>query len=366
MAGQFGTHRAYSVQEPVHFTMPIDRLPPEILAECFLWYIRIYYHLPKTGAFNPRPSSYAWLIIRHVCRRWRQVALTSPELSSYIWLTSPECVYDLLNRSRNVQLHVCESQSTPSISYADFEARETAYILVLNHFERVVCGQLQLSIDVLNPFPSSDSTATLPQKRVSIARELRLFFCLLSLTRTPQAFAHYDFPYLEDFFCGSGCIQMIGQMLGPSLRRLEFWDSLRLSTLDDVVALLARLTQLEELKLQYALGKSGMIVTPTPPGSTQLPHLRVLDVLEYDCGSAAALLSRLIYPATTSVSLEFLRMSNGTFHEWMTETFLSHLRESDDISCTFPPLRSISISARALRSVEFKLWTDSRPSGKAE
>ena len=62
---------------------PMDRFPPELLAESFYWYIlEVYQHHDcKSGGFY---TPYCWMVIRHVCRAWRHVALTFPKLSTLI------------------------------------------------------------------------------------------------------------------------------------------------------------------------------------------------------------------------------------------------------------------------------------------
>ena len=343
--------------------MPIDCLPPEILAQCFLWYIRIIYHLPDIPAHRLLPKPYAWLIIRHVCRRWRQVALTHPELSSYIWLTSAECVQNLLNSSGSMQLYVCESR-TPG-SKASAETRS----LVLDHFSRIVCGQFRFSRTIPNPMPSPGSTALPPQRGVSIARELQLSFWSIPVApaRMPwQVFTHYNFPYLENFSCTYGSLLPSSRMLGSSLRRLELHCCLHISTLDHLVVLLARLTQLEEFILRdafrsYKTSLDNMGAVIAPPYTALLPRLQTLQVVDDDCRSAAAVLARLVYPASTSISLRFLQVSKESSHEQMTEIFLSHLGRRKGVSGPFPSLSSASILIQAPTSVELYIWANRHP-----
>ena len=85
----------------------VERLPGELIAEIFLWCIlsvcsaasRFSYSFPSDppipnldAALAISPTPYSWLVIRHVCRAWREVALTYPQLSTHIFLTRPECI----------------------------------------------------------------------------------------------------------------------------------------------------------------------------------------------------------------------------------------------------------------------------------
>lgn len=85
------------------------------------------------------PTPYCWLVIRHVCRGWRQVALSYPKLSSHISLTRPQSVKDLLDRSGNTSLYIYESRA------ALFGAVESASRLVLAHFDRIVWAQFDFT-----------------------------------------------------------------------------------------------------------------------------------------------------------------------------------------------------------------------------
>ncbi|EKM60246.1 uncharacterized protein PHACADRAFT_203492 [Phanerochaete carnosa HHB-10118-sp] len=101
--------------DSLHSALPIARLLPELLAEVFEWYIlqvyEIYFRIDKDdpSSLEFAPNPYCWFAVRHVCRRWRQIALDYPTLSSYICLTRPECVQHLLNESDNVPLHIYAS-----------------------------------------------------------------------------------------------------------------------------------------------------------------------------------------------------------------------------------------------------------------
>jgi len=75
----------------------IDRLPPELLAA-------IFFHLSKQEPdLHGREASYFvqdLVSISHVCRTWRQVAVTAPELWTEIKMTELELVKVFLERSR--------------------------------------------------------------------------------------------------------------------------------------------------------------------------------------------------------------------------------------------------------------------------
>lgn len=134
-----------------HF--PIPWLPPEILADIFYWYIIKVYRVGHTTL--PYPNPYCWMAIRHVCRSWRQVALSVHKLSTYICLTCPAVVQDLLDRSGEMPLTVYGCREWR----CEWHSAQETFRLVLPHFGRIVhCESFafprdnvhrQLSFDVL-------------------------------------------------------------------------------------------------------------------------------------------------------------------------------------------------------------------------
>ena len=81
----------------------IGRLPPEMLAAIFA-------HLSKQELGSPGRGVSDFVqdlvSVTHVCRAWRQVATTSPELWTEITMTNPEAVEAFLGRSGAVPLNV--------------------------------------------------------------------------------------------------------------------------------------------------------------------------------------------------------------------------------------------------------------------
>ncbi|EKM54860.1 uncharacterized protein PHACADRAFT_259015 [Phanerochaete carnosa HHB-10118-sp] len=85
-------------------TLPVSRLPPELLLLVFEdWASECYTETQET---EPETRPYAWIRCTHVCRRWRELALSSPFLWRRIVPTSPEWTQELLSRSRQTPLLV--------------------------------------------------------------------------------------------------------------------------------------------------------------------------------------------------------------------------------------------------------------------
>ena len=81
--------------------VPICRLPHEILSEIFIALVRCDHNNPCI-----RRSCLRWIEVAHVCHRWREVALASPGFWSFIRVSNPEILSQLVARSKDCPLHV--------------------------------------------------------------------------------------------------------------------------------------------------------------------------------------------------------------------------------------------------------------------
>ena len=102
-------------------TVAISRLPNELLAEIFVWLAQDYYDYskkllgPYSNSYGTYSTSYGtnlrWIRTSHVCHTWREVALTTPRLWSFIQVARQEAIEMLLVRSKQAPLLVCMGQS---------------------------------------------------------------------------------------------------------------------------------------------------------------------------------------------------------------------------------------------------------------
>jgi hypothetical protein len=79
----------------------ISRLPVEILCHVFSYYSASDRH-PHVRFRTPPP----WLAVTQVCHRWRQAALSSPFLWADIITTNYRWAEEMLERSRDVPIHI--------------------------------------------------------------------------------------------------------------------------------------------------------------------------------------------------------------------------------------------------------------------
>jgi hypothetical protein len=81
---------------------PISSIPPELLSTIFV------HHAQQTQLlYNPdNPDILSWLIVGHICRHWREVALGTPELWATPFLNSLQATDEMLARSKMAPLNL--------------------------------------------------------------------------------------------------------------------------------------------------------------------------------------------------------------------------------------------------------------------
>ncbi|CAA7260625.1 unnamed protein product [Cyclocybe aegerita] len=136
-------------------------LPPELLCEIFLHAHYLLHHHPH--------ASLAFLPLSHVCRHWRAIALSLPELWSNIPVFHRSWTGEMLLRSKNATLSV-RATFDPELESGFRRANERALEAVLKHLPTRI-GHLEIA--GLNPyavflflkssFPSSPSLLPIAQ-----------------------------------------------------------------------------------------------------------------------------------------------------------------------------------------------------------
>ncbi|KAH8824551.1 hypothetical protein DL96DRAFT_212235 [Flagelloscypha sp. PMI_526] len=113
-------------------TLPIFRLPPDILCTIFLLYKRdaLFHHLEPSTRYlyswnNPgfpsrligRPWCYVpWVAISYVCRRFRDMTLDLASFWNTLCMTSVPWTQELIQRSKQAPLSVFHSRALPALA----------------------------------------------------------------------------------------------------------------------------------------------------------------------------------------------------------------------------------------------------------
>lgn len=113
---------------------PINRIPPELLCTIFEHTTMDELHRPFAGWPQTRPRPYSWQIIQSVCHHWRQMALRTPVLWSYISICdrvppSPRPVFDeagvRVRNSHLVDLSLRKSGVVPLVVQLDGQGKHS-------------------------------------------------------------------------------------------------------------------------------------------------------------------------------------------------------------------------------------------------
>ena len=87
----------------------LNRLPPELLAEIFLYCRGEVWDLPnnlETAKCRATPPRLRWIFVTAVCSHWRQLALQTPRLWSHISLQYPRFVTYSLQLAKQSPLYL--------------------------------------------------------------------------------------------------------------------------------------------------------------------------------------------------------------------------------------------------------------------
>ncbi|GJE89271.1 hypothetical protein PsYK624_053680 [Phanerochaete sordida] len=306
---------------------PVEQLPEELLAKIFLWHILdvcaataaashsfTFFrsdddHLPITGRSSPAP--YSWLKIRHVCRAWRRVALAYPQLSTHIFLTRPECVLDLLDRSGALHLSIYD----PSLdyTYANKENVAESCKLVLAHADRIRHGCLPLPDD-LTIYEAQEAFSGTRGRTLC----LRLMFTGYGQTSSPFS-STADFPQLQELSCYNYNITIPGHIPStPHLRTLNLAGCFDSIPADDLLILLGSMPNLEQLSLDLVVVENGDWPHLDEPDlavgkkhKASLPSLQRLRLCGRFATSSLFFLRQIEYPPSTSLDLCFWACSQA-------------------------------------------------------
>lgn len=268
--------------------LPIAKLHHDILSEIFTI-------LAIDGMYRSPTSEppYRWIRVTHVCRSWREIALSSPRVWSYVRFTSSlHCMREILSRSKQAPLHL-------DFVHSNFDYGTPLLDLLFAHMHRAI--SISLSIYLLL---ARDSTK-LPRALPWVTE-----FSLLKLewyedgARAEDAFNPCDMPRLS-------CLTVNGHYMTwthpifkqGSLTQLKVFRSAPPSNtvFKDLLEVLRGTPSLEQLTLDHTLG-------PSVSGSQTvdvvlLTRLRLLSLTDHP-SSCAQLLHHLSLPPTVSIHID--------------------------------------------------------------
>ncbi|KAI0349695.1 hypothetical protein OH77DRAFT_1594079 [Trametes cingulata] len=285
-------------------TTAIARLPPELLSEIFLHVVEDRYG-EVTTSYSPCSSRfYKWIVVTHVCRRWRAIALDTAKLWSYVILTRSSVVREVLSRSRKAPLSICATISS--------SADERVVLLgeVMEEPPRLKSLHLYGPVDVVHELCNE----LVGSSGVNLER------MVLFDTEPPSEIDDEPAPTLTSLEVQSPRLRSLevyrlpfawkDPVLSSGVTRLIVVGCLdsqqMLGSFDQLLATLRMLSSLRELEIEDAIPRlpdfDDSQVLPLPRSQVVLPRLRYLSLTGY-CPDCVRLKDRLTVPSTARLVL---------------------------------------------------------------
>ena len=253
------------------------------------------------GDSIPEGTSYPsfWLTIRHVCQLWRNIALSVPQLSSWIVTTHPECVEDMLHLSGNSSLHLISAPQSADIAHSF-----AAYSCALAQSHRFTRATFRLSRELMMTLPWAVPIETIDLsalEQLNIGLPDRHY-----TTRYRRLLTDITFPALRCFALRGGDIQFCRSVLSAQLQHLSLRFLYRLSP-HQLATSLEGLQNLNTLVIQdMLLGDDHDDLNSAawiPQQHIIFPSLRRLSVTDAHPGSLFRFFAHIVYPADTHVTV---------------------------------------------------------------
>ncbi|KAH9994690.1 hypothetical protein BJV77DRAFT_296321 [Russula vinacea] len=352
----------------------IGKLPPEILSCIFSFHALnqpnssdLIYDPDDPFPSSPSPTrvGLGWIAVTHVCRHWRQVALSDPNL----WRTisfdlGAEWAEEMLARSKSALIFYSRDLSfQPRISRRRSLDDEVTLRKHLSHVRQLV---LSGSSESLAPAMRALTTPA-PHLELLELRRNSPQFRELCITLPSDIFAHtapklrhvtlhgcaasWDSPLFRDLTYLD--IRIPPVVPFPRSAPAAHSDLLAIPTLDRLLSILEAMPSLQELTLGNCL--------PRPDRTSRLVPLRHLNklCLEGSLSETVAVLERVSLPGSASLSL---RCPDHNPLDGLLDTLISllatHFRAPG--TSTSPSLQSPSM--RLITRCPSQLWPGTQKS----
>ncbi|KAK7018476.1 F-box domain-containing protein [Favolaschia claudopus] len=315
------------VKERLHaYKYPVSTLPNELIAEIFLHF------LPKYPICPPLAGPNSPIILTHICRSWRDIAIATPRLWRAVSLSGRRSWAN----PNNINLWFSRAGCLPlALRLNEADGYDPAALALMRAVlpYRSRCEYLELRLD--------DYIPGLPE----LEGEFPLLRHLdLELDDDPPygEIVFHNFPMLRsvvlDVLAARWIVLPWRQLTSLSLHSISFHDC---------VAVLRKVINLLECNLNIIVHDEKYIVNPP----IKLPHLKLLKV-DGD-GSMNAFLGSFVLPALST--LHVCEMLLGPDPIFSLTSFIStsecHLRQLR-ITCTHPKSQPYTSYCAALTSVQ--------------
>lgn len=253
--------------------VPINKLPPEILTEILLAYVEEF-----KLSFDERMSSkyWKWTAALSVCSYWREVALSSPRLWSFVAVTcNGEWMSQVLQRAKSTPLIVV-GRLDGVTSFKDYEALE----LVMQQLPHIRSLHLHTEGHILEDILAKTGRSGNRLRSLCIAANS--LSNVYRPTPPPSLLISGQFECLERLEIKEVPLPRKVTSSLASLKHLKVTQArdARLSPLSDVLSVLEQLPLLQTLELNAYLWltEHDHAATISSPWEVTLPKLRTISL----------------------------------------------------------------------------------------
>lgn len=352
-------------------------LPDELLLEIFLYYLAwwkvTYSNKSFFRSYMPKKGHHGWVIITHVCHRWRVLALSAPLLWTDIKINRQSLTIAFLARSQQAPLSIqCRVSSTDAMKNTrKYQVVKAA----LGQAPRI--RSLHFQYCNLDPDTGEQFTAEPDMGRYDFP-QLRCLSIMLESGHesTPPSFiARGSFPVLEELdmrMYDLSAVQLVtasaSHLTRLSLTAFNSYQKLSWATFFDVFASLSRLevlTLLEGLPPVRTLIHQHVQELPSFNTILTFPALKMLS-LTCSSLSCATLLRHMSFPVTTKVRIEFgmpfhlLESEHGSDFRLVTPVISSCMSGAGLIGTAEPTL-SVSVDTMIGFDMRICAWRKALP-----
>ncbi|KAF7798076.1 hypothetical protein EIP86_009290 [Pleurotus ostreatoroseus] len=284
---------------------PISRLPTELLSLIFRAFVDDYwasseqevYVMPGLDIATYESSMCGWLVVLHVCRRWRSVALGEPSLWTRIELRCEPFVTLALARSGSLPLDVFAGQESFTTPRREYYAPKTLGAL-LPVFPRLRTFQWFVTRATEKAFESGQ------ELQAPLMESLILRSTGRNVSSVPGLAKMY-LPRLHSLTIENGSISLLDTFIRPTLTTLNI--SFSPAHASELIKALERLPLLQRLVLFGAIRPRGpSLIQRLPPGchTISLPSLQSLAIeTPFRSPDIAHFFDCLDYPVDTMIML---------------------------------------------------------------
>lgn len=294
---------------------PINTLPPEILSNIFLFLMLTTSFV--RDSFDSHGRAHQWLRCTHVCRHWRQVALQSPILWSFITLgadyPSLEAIRTFVSRSVQAPLHIFVRQTDrpgdPPLSSERFD-------VIWNEVHRI--EEFESSYEFMTRQDHRPAFVSLPAtalRRLKVRSYIQWRHSsdeharALELSGNRKA----NMPGLQMLSC---CfVPQVKLLLLPTLTRLRLFMGPGHVSVSSLIICLLDTPLLQYLKLEcHHCNNANDAQAPRRVNLPRLRELVLFSRVNRHCSDILAeVLQRLVFPTPARISYKGLVTSNDFF-----------------------------------------------------